>query len=251
MTRMSVSCSSRWVAKLCRSVCGDTRFLIPATSAAAWTARLSWRVDSGSTGLRPGNSQPRGSNTPRRRPSRHQLRSSSSNCGDSMAWRSLRPLPCSTRSSMRSESTSPTLERDHLGDAQPGAVGGGERRLVLRPRRRLEQKGHFLDAQHGRQPARFAHDGEPPGQVRPIQRHGEEEAQGRDRAVDARWLHAGLGLVQLEAAQILRRRRARRPADEGRERPDVPNVIAAGLLVEAAHGHVLDHALAERADGTM
>src|SRR5258705_500572 len=41
MTRMSVSCSSRWVAKLCRSVCGDTRFLIPAASAAAWTARLS------------------------------------------------------------------------------------------------------------------------------------------------------------------------------------------------------------------
>src|SRR6266566_160325 len=40
MTRMSVSCSNRWVAKLCRSVCIDTRFLIPAASAAAWTARL-------------------------------------------------------------------------------------------------------------------------------------------------------------------------------------------------------------------
>src|SRR5271169_5070886 len=45
MTRMSVSCSSRCVAKLCRSVCGDTRFLIPAVSAAAWTARLRWRVE--------------------------------------------------------------------------------------------------------------------------------------------------------------------------------------------------------------
>ena len=43
------------------------------------------------------------------RPSRHQARSSLSSCGDSMAWRSLRPLPCSTRSSMRSESTSPAL----------------------------------------------------------------------------------------------------------------------------------------------
>src|SRR5256885_1428615 len=51
---MSVSCSSRCVAKLCRSVCGDTRFLIPAAWAAAWTARFSWRVDSGSSGLRPG-----------------------------------------------------------------------------------------------------------------------------------------------------------------------------------------------------
>ena len=88
MTRMSVSCSSRCVAKLCRSVCGDTRFLIPAASAAAWTARLSWRVESGSTGLRPGNSQPRGSRTPRRRPCRHPSRRSSSRCGDSMALRS-------------------------------------------------------------------------------------------------------------------------------------------------------------------
>ena len=47
------------------------------------------------------------------------------------------------------------LERDDLGDAQPGAVGGGERRLVLRPRRRLEQKRDLLGAQHGRQPARL------------------------------------------------------------------------------------------------
>jgi hypothetical protein len=46
------------VAKLCRGVCGDTRFLIPAAWAAARTARQSWRADSGSTGLRPGNSQP-------------------------------------------------------------------------------------------------------------------------------------------------------------------------------------------------
>jgi len=57
------------------------------------------------------------------------------------------------------------LERDHLGDAQPGAIGGGECRLVLRPRRRLEQQRDLLDTQHGRQPARFAHDCEPPRKV--------------------------------------------------------------------------------------
>ena len=43
-------------------------------------------------GCGPGNSQPCGSITPRRLPSRHQARSSSSSCGDSMAWRSLRAL---------------------------------------------------------------------------------------------------------------------------------------------------------------
>jgi len=43
--------------------------------------------------LRPGNNQPWGSITPRRRPSRHHCRSNSSSWGDSIALRSLRPLP--------------------------------------------------------------------------------------------------------------------------------------------------------------
>ena len=134
---------------------------------------------------------------------------------------------------------------------QPGAVGGGERRLVLRSRRRLQQKRHLLYAQHARQSARQPHDREPPGKVRPIERHAEKEAQGRDRAVDARRLHAALRLVELEAAQILCRRRIGRAADEGRERPDVPNVVVARLLAEAAHAHVLDHARTQRAGRAM
>src|SRR4051812_2889003 len=88
---------------------GRHALLDPATSAASWTARLSWRVDSGSRQLRPGNSQPSGSMTPRRLPSRHHCRSSARSWGDSMALRSLRPLPCSTRISMRVLSMSPTL----------------------------------------------------------------------------------------------------------------------------------------------
>jgi hypothetical protein len=143
------------------------------------------------------------------------------------------------------------LECDHLGDAQPGAIGRGERRLVLRPRRRLEQKGDLLRAQHERQLARLAHDREPAGAIRPVERHAEQEAQGRDRAVDARRADTGLGLVQLEAAHLLGRRRVGRAADEGRERPDMPDVVVARLRADAAHGHVLDHALTQRADGRM
>jgi len=52
-----------------------------------------------------------------------------------------------------------------------------------------------------------------------------KKRRGRDRVVDARRLHAALPLVQLEAAQILRRRRIGGPADKGRERPHVPNVV--------------------------
>src|SRR5436305_3368142 len=71
--------------------------------AAAWQARLSWRVVIGCTGSRPGNSQPRG------RAAFHQARSRSSRCGDSMTLRSLPPLPCSTRMIMRWLSMSETL----------------------------------------------------------------------------------------------------------------------------------------------
>src|SRR6266567_3922961 len=52
---------------------------------------------------RPGNIHTGG------RAMRHQSRNSSNSCGDSMAKRSLRPLPCSTRSIMRLESMSQTF----------------------------------------------------------------------------------------------------------------------------------------------
>jgi hypothetical protein len=163
-----------------------------------------------------------------------------------MAWRSLRPLPDPQQHALGVDVAD--LECDDLGDAQPGAVGGGECRLVLRPRRRMEQQRDFLDAQHGRQPARFAHDGEPPRKVRPVERHGEEEAQRRDRTVDAWRPHASLRLVQLETAQILRRRCVGRPANEGRERAHVANVVVARLFAEATHAHVIDHARTQRTD---
>jgi hypothetical protein len=38
------------------------------------------------------------------------------------------------------------LERDDLGNAQPGTLGDGEFRLALRPRRCLEQQRDLLDA---------------------------------------------------------------------------------------------------------
>src|SRR5712691_2396625 len=57
--------------------------------------------------------------------------------------------------------------------------------------------------------------------------------------------------MQLEAAQILASRRIRRTAEKGCERPDVPDIVVARLLDEVAHGHVFDHAPAQRADGLL
>jgi hypothetical protein len=58
ITRMSVFCSGRCVAKLCRSVCSETGLSISAIRAAAWQARLSWCGVSGLTGFCRADPQP-------------------------------------------------------------------------------------------------------------------------------------------------------------------------------------------------
>src|SRR5580704_6193790 len=54
---MSVPRSSRWVAKLWRSVCRESVLRSPAAFAACLNSRPNWRVVSGQRLLRPGNSQ--------------------------------------------------------------------------------------------------------------------------------------------------------------------------------------------------
>src|SRR5215471_18154318 len=49
--------------------------------------------------------------------------------------------------------------------------------------------------------------------------------------------------------QVLRCRRVGRPADKGRECSDVSHIVAERVLLEAAHGHVFDHARPQWADG--
>jgi hypothetical protein len=54
--------------------------------------------------------------------------------------------------------------------------------------------------------------------------------------------------MQLEKTEVFRRRRIGRPADKGCECPDVSHIVAARVLLEAAHGHVFDHARPQWAD---
>lgn len=90
---------------------------------------------------------------------------------------------------------------------------------ILRQRStRLQQLGsRRLDqTAHGDQAAR---------QIPPPERHREQETQRRYGAVDGCRTCATPMLVQPEVPQILRRRRVRRAAEEGRETPDVPYVV--------------------------
>ena len=86
--------------------------------------------------------------TPRRLPSRHHSRSSSSSWGESMALRSLPALALLDPDQHALAVDIVDLEVRDLGDAQARAIGDAERRLVLDARRGLEQPGGLLDAQH-------------------------------------------------------------------------------------------------------
>src|SRR5262249_10198516 len=87
--------------------------------------------------------------------------------------------------------------------------------------------------------------------IRPIERHSEEEAQRRNRPVHGRWPHAGPPLMQLETAKILSRRRIGRAAEKGCESLDLTDIVVAGLLAEIAHAHVFDHWQAQWTDGLL
>lgn len=142
----------------------------------------------------------------------------------SMALRSLRPLPCSTRISMRVESMSSTLRCATSDTRRPAPQGDTERGLVLDAWRRFEQPRRFLNAQSG-QLARISRDHQSARQIAPPQPHGEQEPQRRDCAVDRRRPHAVLMLTQLEAPNVLGRRGVGSTAKERGKAPDMTNVV--------------------------
>src|SRR6201981_2289580 len=90
-----------------------------------------------------------------------------------------------------------------------------------------------------------------PGHLGAVERHGEKEAQRRNRAVDARRTYASPDLMQLKTAKILSDGLIRRTAQKRCESLDLPDIVVARLFDEVAHRHVFDHALAQRADGFL
>ena len=152
---------------------------------------------------------------------------------------------------MRLLSMSSALRCDDLRHAQAGAIGHAERSPVLDARRRLEQLRHLLDAQHVRQLARVAGQHQPPRQIRPVERHREQETQRRHRAVDGRRARPAVALMQLEPADVFGRRRVGRSPQEGRKTTDVADIVTPGMLAQAAHRHVIEHPLAKRGYGPV
>jgi hypothetical protein len=57
--------------------------------------------------------------------------------------------------------------------------------------------------------------------------------------------------VDLETADVLGGRRIWRTPEKGGEAANEADVIALRLLPQAAHGHVFEHASAQRVDGRL
>jgi len=109
----------------------------------------------------------------------------------------------------------------------------------------------FLHAQHIGQLALISGDHQHARQIPPLQRHLKQEAQGRDRAIDRRRSDAVLMLRELETSNILADGCITSAPKEGGEAPDMPDVVLLGMPAQAAHQHILLHALAERCDGSV
>src|SRR5713226_6104506 len=252
MILISVPRSSRWVAKLWRSACSVTLFLIPAASAASWNRRLSWRVVIGLSGLRPGNSQRSSSGTPAsQRVGRafHHSRNRPSVCGDSITCRSLRPLACSTRMMLCALSICLTFSRTNFARAQAAAIAETEQYADLEAAGDGEQTPHLVRAHHQRDLLRLMDVIDLGGKIQSPQRHAEQEPQPGHDAVAVADAHAGLGQLQLEQADVLSCGRVRGPLQKRGEPLAPADVAPLRTRTELASVHVLDHALAQRANG--
>jgi len=86
------------------------------------------------------------------------------------------------------------------------------------------------------------------GEVQPPQRHAKQEPQTGHDAIAIANAHARLGKMKLESADILRRGRIGGLFEKRSEPPAAVNVAPLRSCTELACVHVLDHALAQRAD---
>jgi hypothetical protein len=58
-------------------------------------------------------------------------------------------------------------------------------------------------------------------------------------------------LVDLEAAQIVRRRRIGRAAQKSRQAPDMPDIVMLRMRAETPHHHIVLHPLTQWVDGCL
>ena len=141
------------------------------------------------------------------------------------------------------------LQPDHLAGAQAAAIAETEQHTGLEVAGDRQQALGLVRAHHQRDLLGLAQMIDLGGKIQSPQRHAEQEPQPGHDAVAIADTHAGLGQLQLEPADILRCGRVRRAPQERDEPLAAAEVASLRARTELARVHVLDHALAQRADG--
>src|SRR6516225_519507 len=224
---MSVPRSSRWVAKLWRSVCRESVLRSPAAFAACLNSRPNWRVVSGRRLLRPGNSQRcSGTRSVSYAVGRafHHCRNRSRTSAGSITCPSLRPLHDADDHLFTVDVARP--QPHDLPRPQSATIGEAQHRSRLQARRHDQNTLDLPGAQHGRQLLRFLDVPDLSRQIVATQRDAEQ------------------------TPHLVRRRCIGRTLQPGGEPLAARNVAALSVRVELACSHVVDHALTQRTDSS-
>src|SRR5712671_4612398 len=140
-------------------------------------------------------------------------------------------------------------EPDHLTGAQTCAVAESEQYVNLEIPRHGQEALGLVRAHHQRDLLGFFDVIDLGGKIQSPQRHAEQEPKPGHDAVAIADARPGLGQVQLEQADLVRRGRVGRALQVRGKPLAAADVASLRVRVELARAHVLDHALAQRADG--
>ena len=140
------------------------------------------------------------------------------------------------------------LEPHHLAGAQPAAIAEAEQEAGLEAAGDGQQAPRLILAHHQRDLLRLAEVIDLGRKVQSAQRHAEQEPQPGHDAVAVADARARLGQVQLEAADVLKCGRVGGLLHKRREPLAAADMASLRARTELARIHVLDHALAQRAD---
>src|SRR6202030_269465 len=140
-------------------------------------------------------------------------------------------------------------EPDHLARAQTCAVAESEQYVNLEIPRHGQQALGLVRAHHQRDLLGFFDVIDLGGKIQSPQRHAEQEPEPGHDAVAIADARPRLSQVQLEQADLVGCSRAGRTLQKRGEPLAAADVASLRVRVELARAHVLDHALAQGADG--
>src|SRR6202045_2830464 len=141
------------------------------------------------------------------------------------------------------------LQPDHLAGAQAAAVAKTEQRADLEVAGDGQQAPRLVRAHYQRDLLRLTDVIDLSGQIQSPQCHAKQKPHPGHDAVAIANAHAGLGEVQLEPADILRRRGIGRAIEKRRKPLAAVNVAPLRARTELPCVHVLDRAMTQRGDG--